>query len=202
MSRYPKARFLHSAGSASAFGDDSGYEVAIAGRSNSGKSSALNAILRRKDLARTSAMPGRTQAVNLFELEPGKRLADLPGYGHARVPDAVRETWARLMDAYFETRASLAGLLIVVDARRGFAERDEAMLGYAAARGIPSRVLLSKSDKLGRNDARRALAEAQAALAGRAGVQLFSAKSGEGVDAAQAALDAMLSGRVKMPGDP
>ena len=97
---------------------------------------------------------------------------------------------------------SLAGLLIVVDARRGFAERDEAMLGYAAARGIPSWVLLSKSDKLGRNDARRALAEAQAALAGRAGVQLFSAKSGEGVDAAQAALDAMLSGRVKMPGDP
>ena len=202
MSRYPKARFLRSAGSASAFGDDSGYEVAIAGRSNSGKSSALNAILRRKDLARTSAMPGRTQAVNLFELEPGKRLADLPGYGHARVPDAVRETWARLMDAYFETRASLAGLLIVVDARRGFAERDEAMLGYAAARGIPSRVLLSKSDKLGRAEAKSVLAAARARLGARASAQLFSAQTGEGVDAAQGALEAMLAGHIKAPGDP
>jgi GTP-binding protein len=202
MSRYPKARFLRSAGSPAAFGDDSGYEVAIAGRSNSGKSSALNAILRRRDLARTSKMPGRTQAVNLFELEPGKRLADLPGYGHARVPDAVKAAWARLIESYFAGRASLAGLLIVVDARRGFAERDEAMLGYAAASGIPSRVLLSKSDKLGRNEARQALAQAATRLAGRAGVQLFSATSGEGVDAAQAALDEMLAGHAKVPGDP
>ena len=202
MSRYSRARFLKSAGSPAAFGDDSGYEVAIAGRSNSGKSSALNAILRRRDLARTSATPGRTQAVNLFELEPGRRLVDLPGYGHARVPDAVRAAWGRLMDAYFARRASLAGLLIVVDARRGFSERDEAMLQYAAARGIPSRILLTKSDKLGRNEARRALAAAQAALAGRAGVQLFSATSGEGIDAAQAALEEMLAGHAKTPGDP
>jgi GTP-binding protein len=202
MSRYPKARFLKSAGSPAAFGDDSGYEVAIAGRSNSGKSSALNAILRRRNLARTSATPGRTQSVNLFELEPGRRLVDLPGYGHARVPDAVRAAWGRLMDAYFSGRASLAGLLIVVDARRGFGERDEAMLEYAAARGIPSRILLTKSDKLGRNEARQALAAAKAALAGRAGAQLFSATSGQGVDAAEAALEAMLAGRVKTPGDP
>jgi GTP-binding protein len=202
MSRYPKARFLKSAGSPAAFGDDSGYEVAIAGRSNSGKSSALNAILRRRDLARTSATPGRTQAVNLFELEPGRRLVDLPGYGHARVPDAVRAAWGRLMDAYFAGRASLAGLLIVVDARRGFGERDEAMLQYAAARGIPSRILLTKSDKLGRNEARQALAAAEAALAGRACAQLFSATSGEGVDAAEAALGAMLAGHAKKPGDP
>ena len=202
MSRYPKARFVKSAVSAAAFGDDSGYEVAIAGRSNSGKSSALNAILRRRDLARTSKTPGRTQAVNLFELEPGRRLADLPGYGHARVPDAVKAAWGRLMEAYFAGRASLAGLLIVVDARRGFGERDEAMLSFAASRGVPSRVLLSKSDKLGRNEARQVLATAKEALAGRAGVQLFSAVNGEGVDAAQAALDEMLAGHVKVPGDP
>jgi GTP-binding protein len=202
MSRYPKARFLKSAVSEATFGDDSGYEVAITGRSNSGKSSALNAILRRRDLARTSKMPGRTQAVNLFELEPGKRLADLPGYGHARVPDAVKATWARLMETYFATRASLSGLLIIVDARRGFGERDEAMLGYATERGIPSRVLLSKSDKLGRNEARQVLATTKALLAGRAGVQLFSATKGEGVDAAQAVLDEMLAGRTKTPGDP
>jgi GTP-binding protein len=147
-------------------------------------------------------MPGRTQAVNLFELEPGKRLADLPGYGHARVPDAVKATWARLMETYFATRASLSGLLIIVDARRGFGERDEAMLGYATERGIPSRVLLSKSDKLGRNEARQVLATTKALLAGRAGVQLFSATKGEGVDAAQAVLDEMLAGRTKTPGDP
>ena len=147
-------------------------------------------------------MPGRTQAVNLFELEPGKRLADLPGYGHARVPDAVKAAWARLMETYFAGRASLSGLLIVVDARRGFGERDEAMLGYATERRIPSRVLLSKSDKLGRNEARQVLGTTQALLAGRAGVQLFSATKGEGVDAAQAALDEMLSKQSKTPGDP
>ena len=101
MSRYSKARFLKSAASPAGFGDDSGYEVAISGRSNSGKSSALNAIVRRNDLARTSRTPGRTQFVNLFELEPGRRLADLPGYGFARVPPAVRAEWGRLMEQYF-----------------------------------------------------------------------------------------------------
>jgi GTP-binding protein len=201
MSRFPKARFLKSATSPQSFGDDSGYEVAIAGRSNSGKSSALNAVVRQQ-LARTSRTPGRTQAVILFELEPGRRLVDLPGYGHARVPDAVKAAWARLIESYFTGRGSLAGLVIVVDARRGFGERDEAMLRYAAARGIPSHVLLSKSDKLGRNEARQALTAARAALAGRASVQLFSAQSGEGVDAAQAAIGQMLAGHAKVPGDP
>lgn len=202
MSRYSRARFLKSALAAGSFGDDSGYEVAIAGRSNSGKSSALNAIVRQHGLARTSRTPGRTQAVNLFELEPGRRLVDLPGYGHANVPAAVRDAWARLMDAYFAERESLSGLLIVVDARRGFGASDEAMLAYALARDIPSHVLLSKSDKLGRNETAQALAAARRALAGRAGVQAFSAESGEGVRAAEGALEAMLSRHAKVPGDP
>jgi len=204
MSRYFKARFLKSAVSATGFGDDSGYEVAVAGRSNSGKSSALNAIVRRKDLARTSRTPGRTQSVNLFELEPGRRLADLPGYGHARVPPAVKAAWARLMESYFAQRRSLAGLLIVVDVRRGVGGSDEAMLAYAGARGLPCHVLLSKSDKLGRNDARQALASAGQALGQRAGTQLFSAESGEGVETARGVLEAMLAGRVqvKVPGGP
>lgn len=202
MSRYSKARFLKSATGPAGFGDDSGYEVAIAGRSNSGKSSALNAIVRQRDLARTSATPGRTQMVNLFELVPGRRLVDLPGYGHARVPPAVRAAWARLMDAYFEERESLAGLFIVVDARRGFGQSDEAMLAYAAARGLPSHVLLSKSDKLGRAEAKSVLAAARATLGARASAQLFSAQTGEGVDAAQGALEAMLAGHIKAPGDP
>ena len=202
MSRYSMARFLKSAVSPASFGDDSGFEVAIAGRSNSGKSSALNAIVRQRDLARTSRTPGRTQAVNLFELESGRRLVDLPGYGHARVPPVVRAEWARLIDAYFAERGSLRGLFIVVDARRGFGEKDEAMLAYATARGLPCHVLLAKADKLGRNEAKQALGTARRVLGARARVQLFSAESGEGVDAAQGALEAMLAGRVKMPGDP
>ncbi len=202
MSRYSKARFLKSAGSAEAFGDDSGYEVAIAGRSNSGKSSALNAIVRHRGLARTSRTPGRTQLVNLFELEPGRRIVDLPGYGHARVPDVVRAKWARLIEHYFTVRQSLVGLFIVVDVRRGFGASDEAMLAYAAARGVPSHVLLTKADKLGRNPAREVQLAAASLLDGRATTQLFSAQTGEGADAAKGALEAMLSGIVKVPGDP
>ena len=195
MSRYPHARFLKSADSAAAFGDDSGAEVAIAGRSNSGKSSALNAIMRRNDLARTSKTPGRTQLVNLFEIEPGRRLADLPGYGFARVPPAMRAEWRRLMEAYFTHRESLAGLMIVVDTRRGFGESDRMMLEYAEARGRPVHVLLTKADKLSRNEGLTTLQKTRAALGERATAQLFSAVSGEGVDAAQGALDALLKGR-------
>ena len=195
MSRYPQVQFLKSADSAAAFGDDSGAEVAFAGRSNSGKSSALNAIMRRKDLARTSKTPGRTQLVNLFEIEPGRRLADLPGYGFARVPPAMRAEWRRLMEAYFTHRESLAGLMIVVDTRRGFGESDRMMLEYAEARGRPVHVLLTKADKLSRNEGRTTLQKTRAALGARATVQLFSAVSGEGVDAAQGALDALLKGR-------
>ena len=195
MSRYPQVRFIKSADSAAAFGDDSGAEIAFAGRSNSGKSSALNAIVRRNDIARTSKTPGRTQLVNLFELTPGRRLADLPGYGFARVPPAMRAEWKRLMDAYFTTRDSLAGLFLIVDVRRGFGDSDETMLAYAAARGRPIHVLLTKADKLGRNEGRSTLQKVRAQLGDRATVQLFSAVSGEGVDAAQGAMDALLAGR-------
>lgn len=195
MSRYPQVRFIKSADSAAAFGDDSGAEIAFAGRSNSGKSSALNAIVRRNDLARTSKTPGRTQLVNLFELTPGRRLADLPGYGFARVPPAMRAEWQRLMEAYFTTRDSLAGLFLIVDVRRGFGDSDETMLAYAAARGRPIHVLLTKADKLGRNEGRTTLQTVRAQLGNRATAQLFSAVSGEGVDAAQGALDALLAGR-------
>ncbi len=195
MSRYPQVRFLKSADSAAGFGDDSGSEVAFAGRSNSGKSSALNAIVRRNDLARTSRTPGRTQLLNLFEVEPGRRLADLPGYGFARVPPAMREHWKRLMEAYFTTRDSLSGLFIVVDVRRGFGDSDQVMLDYAAARGRPVQVLLTKADKLSRNEGRTTLQKTRKLLGDRAVIQLFSAESGEGVDAAQGALDALLRGR-------
>lgn len=194
MSRYSRARFLTSGASADGFGDDSGAEIAFAGRSNSGKSSALNAIVRRRDLARTSKTPGRTRFVNLFELEPGRRVADLPGYGHARVPDAVRSAWGRLMEAYFAGRRSLAGVVVVVDARRGIGPDDQTMLNYALTRGLPIHVLLSKSDKLARGQASKALAAARQALGSHATAQLFSAQSGEGVEAARGALEALWRG--------
>ncbi len=195
MSHYPRAGFLTSADAPAGFGADSGAEVAFAGRSNSGKSSAINAIIGRRDLARTSKMPGRTRLINFFELEPGRRLVDLPGYGFAHVPVAMRAHWGRLIEAFFASRDSLAGLFIIVDCRRGFGQSDQVMLDYAAARGRPAQVLLSKSDKLGRNEAREVLKQTRALLGERAAAQLFSAVSGEGVDAARGALGAMLAGR-------
>ena len=195
MSHYPRARFLISADAQAGFGDDTGAEVAFAGRSNSGKSSAINAIVQRRDLARTSKTPGRTRLVNFFELDPGLRLVDLPGYGYAQVPPAMRAHWSRLMQAFFGTRESLAGLFIVVDARRGFADSDSTMLEYAGQRGRPVHVLLSKADKLSRNEARELLKKTRALLADRATAQLFSAVTGDQVDAARGALDAMLARR-------
>jgi GTP-binding protein len=195
MSHYPKARFLISADAPAGFGDDSGAEVAFAGRSNSGKSSAINAIVQRRDMARTSKTPGRTQLVNFFELEPGQRIVDLPGYGYAQVPPAMRAHWGRLMEVFFAVRESLAGLFIVVDARRGFAESDNVMLEFAAARGRPVHVLLSKCDKLSRNEAREVQKKTRQLLAGRATAQLFSAVTGAEVEAARGLLDAMLARR-------
>lgn len=194
MAAYPHVRFLKSAHEASQFCEDFGAEVAFAGRSNSGKSSAINVIVQRRDLARTSRTPGRTQLVNFFELGPGERLVDLPGYGYAQVPPQMREHWRRLMDAYFGSRTSLSGLFIVMDARRPLTETDWRMIEMARSRGCPVHVLLSKVDKLGRNEARATLRRAEAELGEAAGVQLFSAQTKEGVDAARAVLARLLAG--------
>jgi GTP-binding protein len=202
MSHYPRARFLISADAPAGFGDDTGAEVAFAGRSNSGKSSAIKANVQRRDLARTSKTPGRTQLVNFFELTPGQRLVDLPGYGYAQVPPAMRAHWGRLMESFFAVRESLAGLFVIVDARRGFADSDRVMLEYAAARGRPVHILLSKADKLTRNEARELLKQTRTLLAGRATAQLFSAVTGTEVEAARGALDAMLARRPLRPDGP
>jgi GTP-binding protein len=201
MAAYPHVRFLKSAHEASQFCEDFGVEVAFAGRSNSGKSSAINVLVQRRDLARTSRTPGRTQLVNFFELVPGERLVDLPGYGFAQVPPPMREHWRRLMDAYFGTRTSLAGLFIVMDARRPLTETDWRMIELAGARGCPVHVLLSKADKLGRNDARATLQRTRAELGEAAGVQLFSALSKEGLDEARAVLGRMLARLAGAPGN-
>lgn len=192
MSTYPQAHFLTSANDPAGFCADAGVEVAFAGRSNGGKSSAINAIVHRRDLARTSKTPGRTQLLNFFELRPAARLVDLPGYGYARVPPKLREHWRGLMEAYFSRRHSLGGLFVIMDSRRPLTETDWQMIGYASSRGMPVHLLLSKCDKLSRNEARATLRRVHADLGADATAQLFSAVSGEGVEDARKRLEEML----------
>lgn len=192
MSVYPGAQFMISAAAAAQFPADSGAEVAIAGRSNAGKSSAINAITARHALARTSKMPGRTRLLNFFQLADGKRLVDLPGYGFAEGPPPERDAWAQLIDALAQ-RESLKGLLLVVDARRGLLPGDLQLLDWAEGMQHPVHVLLSKTDQLKRNEARTLLAHSAATLAGRGSVQLFSARAGVGVDEARGIIDAWLA---------
>jgi GTP-binding protein len=183
MSRFDHVHFLLSAAAPGQFPADVGAEVAFAGRSNAGKSSAINAITQRRALARTSKAPGRTRLLNFFELAPGRRLVDLPGYGFASAPPAERAVWPALIEA-LRSRASLRGLFVVVDARRGLLAGDEGLLAWAQ----PTHhlhVLLSKADKLNRGEAVRALRAAAGRLAGRGTVQLFSAVAGTGVGEAQ-----------------
>ncbi len=158
MSLYPTARFLISAAAAAQFPEDSGAEVAIVGRSNAGKSSAINAILGRRNLARTSKTPGRTRLLNFFEIAPAARLIDLPGYGYAAGPREDRATWAGLIQG-LTPRRSLRGLMLVVDARRGILAGDEQLLDWARsfAQPLPVHVLLSKSDQLTRAEGLRLL---------------------------------------------
>jgi len=195
MSQYPDARFLTSAASPRQLVADDGAEVAFVGRSNAGKSSAINAIVNRQQFARTSKTPGRTQLINFFQLGVGQRLVDLPGYGFARVPDEVRAGWDTLVTGYFARRESLSGLFLIVDIRRGIGDGDLALLELAGSFYLPVHVLLGKADKLKRGQAAKALNEARRTLAGRATVQLFSALKRQGVDEAREMLSARLAGR-------
>lgn len=187
MSQFPAVEFLKSVAAPGQFPADTGQEIAVAGRSNSGKSSAINALLARKGLARTSRTPGRTQLYNYFQLAPGQRLVDLPGYGHAKVNAAVRESWGPLGEA-LRARQSFAALLLVVDIRRGVGDLDLAMLDWAGRAPAATHVLLAKADKLPHGQRAQALREAGVALAGRASCQLFSAHGGLGIDEARAVL--------------
>lgn len=190
MSRFQQVRFLISAAAPGQFPADVGTEVAFAGRSNAGKSSAINTIAQRQGLARTSKTPGRTRLLNFFEVAPAKRLVDLPGYGYANVPAAERRVWLPLLDA-LRGRASLRGLFLVVDARRGLTAGDEGLLDWAPATQRVH-VLLSKADKLNRSEAAAVLQAATRQLAGRGTAQLFSALKSTGVSEAQDTLAAWL----------
>ena len=193
MSHYPDASFIKSANALGQFVADEGGEVAVAGRSNAGKSSAINVIVNRRQFARTSKTPGRTQLINFFRLRDGHRLVDLPGYGFARVADRMREHWGELLSGYFQTRASLRGLLLVVDIRRRLQDYDRQMMAFAEEVRLPVHILLTKSDKLKRGQAAAALTEVRREVGARASVQLFSAQTRQGAEEARAVLERLLA---------
>src|SRR5215510_7515640 len=195
MSLFPQVQFLLSVASVAQFPADDGREVAFAGRSNAGKSSAINAITVRNGLARTSKTPGRTKLLNFFELEPGRRIIDLPGYGYAQASPAERKQWTALIEA-LPGRQSLAGLFLIVDIRRGLKPEDGQLLDWAAAAGWQVHVLLTKSDKLNQRDRAAALKAAQQLLGEGMTAQVFSADDKTGVKEAQSRLLAMLRNEV------
>jgi GTP-binding protein len=193
MSHYPEASFIKSANAPDQFVPDEGAEVAFAGRSNAGKSSAINVIVNRRQFARTSKTPGRTRLVNFFTLRDEARLVDLPGYGFAKVASRMRNHWADLMAEYFEIRASLKGMFLIVDIRRQLTDFDKEMLAFAELVGLPVHVLLTKSDKLKRGQAANALLKVRRELGDVATVQQFSALNRHGEDEARARLEAFLT---------
>lgn len=191
VNHYRQAIFLLGAHNLKQLPPDNGIEVAFAGRSNAGKSSALNAISGIKNLCRTSKTPGRTQQINLFGLEGDRRLADLPGYGYAKVPPAMKDHWRKTLQQYFETRRSLRGLVLLMDIRHPLTEFDRVMVDWCRHRRMDLHILLTKADKLGRGQAAAALQQVRHALADQpqASVQLFSATAQQGLEEARTLLD-------------
>ncbi len=192
MSQYPDAHFIKSANKVSQFVPDTGAEVAVAGRSNAGKSSAINVIVNRRQFARTSKTPGRTQLVNFFSLSDEQRLVDLPGYGFARVAESVRRHWGELLADYFRSRQSLKGLLLIVDIRRQLTDFDRQMLEFAASVDLPVHILLTKADKLKKGQVANAVLAVRRELGERATVQAFSALKRQGEQEARSVLERFL----------
>ena len=195
-----KARYLASAHIPRQLPPDGGFEVAFAGRSNAGKSSALNALTRQNALARVSKTPGRTQQLVFFEVQPQRYLVDLPGYGYAKVPMEMKAHWQGFIDRYFRQREALRGLVVVMDIRHPLKDYDRQMFEYAVARGLPAHALLTKADKLGRGQQAQALQavrkELQATFGDAGiGVQTFSSESKQGVDEARA----VVAGWLELP---
>jgi GTP-binding protein len=189
------AEFSHSAAKSNQCGEDSGVEVAFAGRSNAGKSSAINALTDQKALARTSKTPGRTQLINFFPLNENAKIVDLPGYGYAKVPESVRREWRLLIDGYLRDRESLKCLILMMDVRHPMTEFDQQMLDWCIGSEMPCHILLTKADKLKRGGAMNTLFEVKKAITDvddLITVQLFSAKDGTGLHEARAHISSIL----------
>ncbi|RRD90223.1 ribosome biogenesis GTP-binding protein YihA/YsxC [Conchiformibius steedae] len=174
---------------------DTPAEIAFVGRSNAGKSSAINTLCNHVRLAFVSKTPGRTQHINFFELSNGCFMADLPGYGYAQVPEAVRAHWVTLLGQYLQTRPQLRGLVLIMDARHPLKDSDKKMLEFFLPTGKPVHILLSKADKLSKNEQIKTLSAVKQSLRGMAqtqqiSVQLFSSLKKQGIDEAEAAVGA------------
>ena len=183
---YKQAQFLKSAAKVSQLPEDFGVEVAFAGRSNAGKSSALNCLTEQKQLARTSKTPGRTQLINLFTLaDENHRLVDLPGYGYAKVPQKVKQDWHKHLGEYLETRECLKGLVLLMDSRHPLKELDNMLVDWATHRELPVHILLTKADKLSKNQTQQAIALVKRHYKPHGNfisVQAFSSLKKQGVD--------------------
>ncbi len=192
-----RATFRIACASAHQLPADAGREVAFAGRSNAGKSSAINTLTGIKSLARTSKTPGRTQQIVIFDLDEDRRLVDLPGYGYAKVPPKIKAQWQDLMEGYFQGRQALAGLVLVMDIRHPLKPFDEQMLAWCEATGTPVHVLLTKADKLSRGAAAKTVQEVRKALKHspvEIEIQPFSALKGDGCEQMWQRLESWLEG--------
>ncbi|MGB5539273.1 MAG: ribosome biogenesis GTP-binding protein YihA/YsxC [Gammaproteobacteria bacterium] len=193
--RYQQTRFLLGAPDARHAPPDTGAEVAFAGRSNAGKSSALNTLTGQRALARISKAPGRTREINFFQVVDDRRLVDLPGYGYAKVARSVKEQWQQGIARYLETRESLCGVVLLMDVRHPLKDSDRQVLGWCHLAGLPTHVLLTKSDKLKRGPARSTLLQVRRQLESlhpQASVQLFSSHSRTGCEDLTVVLDRWL----------
>lgn len=192
---YQQAHFLTSAFSISQLVPDEGYEIAFAGRSNSGKSTAINRLTRQKNLCKTSKTPGRTQLINFFQLDEQRRLVDLPGYGYAKVPIKMRQHWNEVLSRYLRDRQSLHGLIIVVDIRRGLSDMDWGLINLVDI-NLPVHILLTKADKLKSGARKQTVMQTRKALNHDGiSVSAFSAHSGLGLEEFEQVCDKFLDYR-------
>ena len=184
---FKQTHFTTSADRLAGCPEDSLAEIAFSGRSNAGKSSAINAITGQKALARISKTPGRTQLINFFEVESCRYLVDLPGYGFAKVPIAIKEKWQRELEKYLRERVTLVGLVVLSDIRHPMKEFDQQIVSWSVQSGLPVLLLLTKADKLKRGAAKNTLLEVKKGLQNEPLVQveLFSAHHGTGIDRAR-----------------
>lgn len=200
---YHRCHFLLSAATIKDAPADTGAEVAFAGRSNAGKSSAINTITHQKSLARTGKTPGRTQLINFFSVDDQRRLVDLPGYGYAKVSASRRSAWHRAVEDYMMRRRSLRGIFLMMDIRHPLTAFDALMLDWCRELDIPVHLVLTKADKVGRGAAKSVLLQVErtlhAAGESRATVQLFSSFDRQGVDLAHDTLDRLLRSRIPNP---
>ena len=190
--KYRNVSYLTSAAKLAQSPPDSGFEVAFAGRSNAGKSSAINTLCDQKSLARTSKTPGRTQLLNFFALDEDRRIVDLPGYGFAKVPQNLKRQWQGTLADYLEHRQCLQGIFLMMDCRHPLKDNDRQMLEWAAHIGLPVHVLLTKADKLKKNPANNSLFKVRQtikAISADFSVQLFSSTKKTGLETAWEKLD-------------